>query len=77
MIVFLTCKQPSELENTFNGEFNWLPEIQKTGNDNINHKLINLLNDMVQQDVKLRPANAGVLHRRLSKIVKQVPVNKD
>ncbi|WP_327331244.1 serine/threonine-protein kinase [Calothrix rhizosoleniae] len=76
MIVLLTGKQPSELENPFNGEFNWLPEIQKTGNDNINHKLINLLNDMVQQDVKLRPANAGVLHRRLSKIVKQVPVNK-
>ncbi len=76
MIVLLTGKQPSELENPLNGEFNWLPELQKASKNNINPELVNLLNDMVQQDVKLRPANAGAIHKRLTKIVNQSPATQ-
>ncbi len=73
MIVMLTGKQPSELEDPLSGEFNWLPELQKTSNTNIDPRLVNLLNDMVQQDVQARPANAATIHRRLTKLLDKSP----
>ncbi|MDJ0617160.1 MAG: serine/threonine-protein kinase [Calothrix sp. MO_192.B10] len=69
MIVMLTGKQPSELEDPLSGEFNWLPELQKTSNTNIDPKLVNLLSDMVQQDVQARPANAATIQRHLTKLL--------
>jgi serine/threonine protein kinase len=69
MIVLLTGKQPSELENPLNGEFNWLPELQHTINAHLDRQLIELLEEMVQPDAQLRPGNAGVIHKRLTQLV--------
>jgi len=76
MIVLLTGKEPAELENPLDGELNWLPELQKTSNTDINPQLVNLLNEMVEQDAKLRPANAEIIHKRLTKIINKSPVTQ-
>ncbi|MGH2416227.1 MAG: serine/threonine protein kinase, partial [Microcystaceae cyanobacterium] len=67
MIEMLTGKSLSDLENPATGEFVWRNRV------NVNSQLADLLDDMVQEDVRSRPANAAILQKRLVKISRVSP----
>lgn len=62
MIQLLTGKYPPELEDSLTGKLQW------HNYRHINPDLANLLDEMVEDDVKLRPAHAAIIHKRLIKI---------
>ncbi len=62
MIQMLTGKYPPDLEDPLNGKLRW-----RKGVD-VNPQLADLLDEMVQDDVRSRPANASTILQRLAKI---------
>ncbi len=62
MIQLLTGKYPSDLEDGLTGKLQWRNYKQ------IKPDLADLLDEMVQDDVKLRPAHAAIIHKRLLNI---------
>ncbi|MFM6137769.1 MAG: protein kinase domain-containing protein, partial [Sphaerospermopsis kisseleviana] len=62
MIQLLTDKYPPELEDSLTGKLQW------RNYRHINPDLADLLDEMVEDDVKLRPAYAAIIHKRLLKI---------
>jgi serine/threonine protein kinase len=62
MIQLLTGKYPSDLEDGLTGKLKWRNYRQ------IKPDLADLLDEMVQDDVKLRPAHSAIIYKRLIKI---------
>ncbi|MFM7364510.1 MAG: protein kinase domain-containing protein [Cuspidothrix sp.] len=62
MIQLLTGKYPPELEDNLTGKLQW------RNCRHIHPDLADLLDEMVEDDVKLRPAHAAIIHKRLLKI---------
>ncbi len=62
MIELLTGKYPPELEDPQTGKLCW------RNRGNFHPELADLLDEMVQEDVRSRPASAGVIQKRLLKI---------
>ena len=67
MIQLLTAKYPSELEDGLTGKLRWRNYRQ------IKPELADLLDEMVEDDVRLRPANAAIIHKRLLSIATPSP----
>jgi hypothetical protein len=67
MIQLLTGKYPPELEDSLTGKLRWRNYCQ------IKPDLADLLDEMVQDDVRSRPAHAGIIHKRLLKIASPLP----
>ncbi|MBK1990496.1 protein kinase [Sphaerospermopsis aphanizomenoides BCCUSP55] len=63
MIELLTGKYPQELEDPITGELRWRKWC------NVNPQLADLLDEMIQTDVRSRPAHAAIIQKRLLKIV--------
>ncbi|MBW4562166.1 MAG: serine/threonine protein kinase [Mojavia pulchra JT2-VF2] len=61
-IELLTCKYPPELEDPQTGGLRWRSRV------NVNPQFADLLDEMVQEDVRSRPANANIIQKRLAKI---------
>ncbi|WP_026100140.1 serine/threonine protein kinase [Fortiea contorta] len=64
MIELLTGKCPPDLEDPQTGMLQWRRWV------NINPQFADLLDDMTQEDVRSRPANATIIQKRLVKIVR-------
>jgi hypothetical protein len=62
MIQLLTAKYPSELEDSLTGKLRW------RNYRTIKPDLADLIDEMVEDDVRLRPANAAIIHKRLLSI---------
>lgn len=62
MIELLTGKYPLELEDPDTGALQWRNRV------NVHPQLADLLDEMVQEDVRSRPANAAIIQKRLTKI---------
>lgn len=62
MIELLTGKNPQELEDPVTGELSWRKWC------NINTELADLLDEMIQADVRSRPSHAAIIQKRLLKI---------
>ncbi|MCM0590748.1 MAG: serine/threonine-protein kinase [Gloeotrichia echinulata IR180] len=62
MIELLTGKYPPQLEDPQTGTLRWRQRVS------VNPKFADLLDEMVQEDVRSRPANASIIHKRLAKI---------
>ncbi|BAZ29780.1 serine/threonine protein kinase [Cylindrospermum sp. NIES-4074] len=62
MIELLTGKYPPNLEDPVTGELRW------RNRGNFNPRLADLLDEMVREDVRSRPANAAIIQKRLAKI---------
>ncbi|WP_017318825.1 serine/threonine protein kinase [Mastigocladopsis repens] len=62
MIEMLTGKSFSELENPVTGELLWRNQV------NISLQLADLLDEMIQEDARSRPANAAIIQKRLVNI---------
>ncbi|MUG95812.1 protein kinase [Scytonema sp. UIC 10036] len=62
MIEMLTGKSLTELANPATGELFWRSGV------NVSPQLADLLDDMIQEDVRSRPVNAAIVKKRLSKI---------
>lgn len=62
MIELLTGKYPPDLEDPQTGALQWRNRV------NIRPELADLLDEMVQEDVRSRPANAAIIQKRLAKI---------
>ncbi|MFN6512984.1 MAG: serine/threonine protein kinase [Nostoc sp. CreGUA01] len=67
MIELVTGKYPPELEDRQTGNLRWRTQA------NINPQLADLLDEMVQEDVRSRPLNAGIIEKRLAKISQPLP----
>ncbi|WP_339375752.1 serine/threonine-protein kinase [Calothrix sp. NIES-2098] len=67
MIELLTGKYPPDLEDPQTGLLQWRNRV------NVNPKFADLLDDMVQEDVRSRPLNANIIQRRLAKISQVSP----
>ena len=67
VIELLTGKYPLELEDPQTGKLRWRTAV------NINTQLADLLDEMVQEDVRSRPANAAMIQKRLAKISQALP----
>ncbi|ARV59186.1 serine/threonine protein kinase [Nostocales cyanobacterium HT-58-2] len=67
MIEMLTGKSLSELENPVTGELIWRKGL------NVTPQLADLLDEMTQEDVRSRPANAAILQKRLVAISQVSP----
>jgi serine/threonine protein kinase len=65
MIELLTGKYPPELEDPQTGVLRWRHLV------NVNPQLADLLDEMVQVDVRSRPANAAIIQKRLTKITRK------
>lgn len=63
MIELLTGKYPQDLEDPITGELRWRNQC------NINPRLADLLDEMIQADVRSRPAHAAIIQKRLLKVV--------
>ncbi|MBZ8182032.1 serine/threonine protein kinase [Oscillatoria salina] len=61
-IELLTGKHPSELEDSLTGELRWQHLVK------VNPIFANLLDDLIQLDIRKRPATARQIQRRLAKI---------
>jgi serine/threonine protein kinase len=59
MIELLTGKYPQELEDPITGELSWRKWC------NVNIQLADLLDEMIQADVRSRPAHAAIIQKRL------------
>ncbi|MCC5634935.1 serine/threonine protein kinase [Nostoc sp. CHAB 5844] len=70
MIELLTGKYPPELEDVQTGELRWRNRV------NVNSQFANLLDEMVKEDVRSRPANAALILKRLTKITKSAKPQK-
>jgi hypothetical protein len=64
MIELLTGKYPPDLEDPETGTLQWRLRV------NINPQFADLLDEMIQEDVRSRPANAKIIQKRLVKIVR-------
>lgn len=62
MIELVTGKYPPKLEDPQTGELRW------RGGINLNPQFADLLDEMVQEDVRSRPLNATIIQRRLTQI---------
>ncbi|WP_086769277.1 serine/threonine-protein kinase [Nostoc sp. 106C] len=62
MIELLTGKYPPDLEDPQTGMLQWRNRV------NVNPRFADLLDEMVQEDVRSRPVNANIIQRRLAKI---------
>ncbi|MDM9382929.1 serine/threonine-protein kinase [Chlorogloeopsis sp. ULAP01] len=62
MIELLTGKHPADLEDPLTGEFSWRRQA------NVNPVFADLLDEMVSEDARSRPANTAILQRRLAQI---------
>jgi hypothetical protein len=62
MIQLLTGRYPPELEDAMTGELRWRHR------GNFHPQLADLLDEMVQEDMRSRPANAATIQKRLQKI---------
>ncbi|MCC5658891.1 protein kinase [Nostoc sp. XA010] len=67
MIELLTGKYPLELEDQQTGKLRWRSTV------NVNPQLADLVDEMVQEDVRSRPANAAIIQKRLAKISQPLP----
>lgn len=67
MIEMLTGQSLTELENPVTGEVRWRNDV------NVSPKLADLLDEMIQNDVRSRPASAEVIQKRLLKISRISP----
>ncbi|MEH1871227.1 serine/threonine protein kinase [Nostoc sp.] len=67
VIELLTGKYPPELEDQQTGKLDWRTTV------NVNPQLASLLDEMVQEDVRSRPANAAIIQKRLAKISQPLP----
>ncbi len=67
IIQLLTGKYPPDLEDSLTGKLRWRNYRQ------IKSDLADLIDEMVQDDAKLRPANAVIIHKRLIKIASLRP----
>ena len=67
VIELLTGKYPLDLEDQQTGKLRWRTVV------NVNPQLADLLDEMVQQDVRSRPANAAIIQKRLAKISQALP----
>ncbi|MEH2380040.1 MAG: serine/threonine-protein kinase [Nostoc sp.] len=67
VIELLTGKYPLELEDQQTGKLQWRTTI------NVNPQLADLLDEMVQADVRSRPVNAAIIQKRLAKISQPLP----
>jgi serine/threonine protein kinase len=65
MIELLTGKSPGDLEDPQTGVLEWRHRVK------INPQLADLLDAMVQEDVRSRPANARIIQKRLAKITRK------
>jgi len=63
IIELLTGKYPLDLEDPQTGELAWRNQCQ------VNPQLADLLDEMVQTNVELRPAHAANIHKRLARII--------
>ncbi|MEA5579283.1 serine/threonine-protein kinase [Anabaena sp. UHCC 0451] len=63
MIELLTGKYPQDLEDSITGELRWRNQC------NVNPQLADLLDEMIQTDVRSRPAHAAIIQKRLLQIV--------
>ncbi|MBD2503229.1 bifunctional serine/threonine protein kinase/MFS transporter [Anabaena azotica] len=62
MIELLTGRYPPDLEDPQTGVLQWRNRV------NVRPALADLLDEMVQEDVRSRPANAAIIQKRLAKI---------
>ncbi|MGH1393116.1 MAG: serine/threonine protein kinase [Trichormus sp.] len=62
MIELLTGKYPADLEDPQTGVLQWRHRV------NVNSQLADLLDEMVNEDVRSRPTNAAMIQKRLTKI---------
>lgn len=67
VIELLTGKYPLELEDPQTGKLHWRTAV------NVNPQLADLLDEMVEADVRSRPANAAIIQKRLAKISQSLP----
>ena len=67
MIEMLTGKSLLDLEQPQTGELIWRNQV------NVNPQLADLLDDMVQEDMRSRPANAAIVQKSLEKIAQSSP----
>ena len=67
MIEMLTGKSLCDLENPVTGEFLWRNKV------NVSPQLADFLDEMIQEDVRSRPANAAIIQKRLGKISRVSP----
>jgi Protein kinase domain len=67
MIELLTGKYPPKLEDPQTGELRW------RGGINLNPELADLLSEMVEEDVRSRPASSTIILKRLAKISQPSP----
>jgi serine/threonine protein kinase len=67
MIQLLTGKYPPELEDSLTGKLRWRNYCR------IKPDLADLLDEMIQEDVRSRPGHAGIIHKRLLKIASPLP----
>ncbi|MFM6278036.1 MAG: protein kinase domain-containing protein, partial [Dolichospermum sp.] len=67
IIELLTGKYPPDLENSLTGKLQWRNYCQ------IKPDLADLLDEMIQDDVRSRPGEAGIIHKRLLKIAYPLP----
>jgi len=64
MIELLTGKYPPDLEDPQTGILRWRSQV------NVNPQFADLLDEMIHEDVRSRPANATIIQKRLVKIVR-------
>ncbi|AVH64498.1 serine/threonine protein kinase [Nostoc sp. 'Peltigera membranacea cyanobiont' 213] len=67
VIEMLTGKYPLDLEDQQTGKLRWRSSV------NVKPELADLLDEMVQEDVRSRPANAAMIQKRLAKISQPLP----
>lgn len=63
IIELLTGRYPQQLEDPITGELRWRNRCS------VNPRLADLLDEMIQTDVRSRPAHAAIIQKRLLKIV--------
>ncbi|ADI63704.1 serine/threonine-protein kinase [Trichormus azollae] len=63
IIELLTARYPQQLEDPITGELRWRNRCS------VNPRLADLLDEMIQTDVRSRPAHAAIIQERLLKIV--------
>jgi serine/threonine protein kinase len=65
MIELLTAKYPGDLEDPMTGQLKWRQVAD------VSPQLADLLDEMIQDDVRLRPANTEIIKKRLTKITQK------
>ncbi|WP_353932444.1 serine/threonine-protein kinase [Okeanomitos corallinicola TIOX110] len=70
IIELLTGKHPQELEDAITGELKWRNYCH------VNSDLADLLDEMIQTEVRSRPAHAAIIQKRLLKIAPKTPFRR-